>query len=118
MRPEDWVGRAEKRMAAAEALFNDGLFEDCLFMAHQAVEVALKAVIVHQTKKLAPRVHSLQQLAKIAGFEKPSSFAELEPAYAGVRYPDAPEVIASEEEVEKSIKLAREVLTWSKFHLK
>jgi len=69
MKPEEWLERAEKRMAAAEVLFSDGLFEDCLFMAHQAVEVTLKAVILHKTKKLAPRVHSLQLLAKLAGFE-------------------------------------------------
>jgi len=67
MKAEEWLKRAEKRIAAAETLFNGGLFEDCLFMAHQAVEVSFKAVIVHKTKKLAPRVHSLQQLAKITG---------------------------------------------------
>ncbi len=118
MKAEEWLERAEKRLIAADALFHDGIYEDCLFMAHQAIEVALKSVIVHKTGKLAPRLHSLQQLAKLSGFEKPSAFAGLEPAYAGVRYPDAPEVIASKEEVEADLNLARKVLKWSKSQLK
>ena len=51
-------------------------------------------------------------------FENTSSFAHLEPAYAGVRYPDAPEVSASEGEVEQSLDLARKVLKWSKSQMK
>ncbi|MBI4016817.1 MAG: HEPN domain-containing protein [Candidatus Aenigmarchaeota archaeon] len=118
MKPDDWLDRAERRLRAADALFEDDIYEDALFLVHQSVEVAFKAVIASKTERMPPRVHSLQQLAKLAGFEKPQLFALLEPAYVGVRYPDAPLVTATKQETHKNIELARRVLEWSRSQLK
>ena len=102
MEADEWVERAEKRLHAAETLFAEGIPEDALFMAHQAVELALKGVIIKKTG----------ELAALAGF------AGLEPAYAGVRYPDAPAVRPTPAEAQHNISLARTVVEWSQSQLK
>lgn len=64
-----------------------------LFCCQQAVEKALKAVIVSRTGKLPPRMHNLLRLAEVAGIESgpgPVRFlGELSAYYIQSRYPEA-----------------------------
>lgn len=66
-------------------------FYAAVFWCHQAVEKALKAVVIEKTRDLPKRTHSLLQLAEQAGL--PSRFhtfmRELSPHYIIARYPDA-----------------------------
>ena len=82
-----------------------------MFMATKTITIteesyhllaALKGVIIKKTG----------ELAALAGF------AGLEPAYAGVRYPDAPAVRPTPAEAQHNISLARTVVEWSQSQLK
>jgi len=66
-------------------------FYAAVFWSHQAVEKALKAVVIETQRQLPPRTHNLLDLAKKAGL--PPRFhgfiRELSPQYLVSRYPDA-----------------------------
>lgn len=62
-----------------------------VFWSHQAVEKALKAVVIETKRKLPPRTPNLLDLAKGAGLPPRfhSFIRELSPQYLVSRYPDA-----------------------------
>ncbi|HSW01081.1 MAG TPA: HEPN domain-containing protein [Sedimentisphaerales bacterium] len=64
-----WADRALYDLETADAMFKAGRYLYVLFCCQQAVEKALKAVIVGQTGELPPRVHNLLRLAEAAGIE-------------------------------------------------
>ena len=63
-----------------------------LFCCQQAVEKALKAVIVRRTGELPPRIHNLPRLAETAGIgsgpERVRFLGELSAYYIQSRYPE------------------------------
>lgn len=93
----------------------------CAFLAQQATEKALKAVIVHQTGEEPPRVHSIQRLADLAGMwqELPKQVVRLDDVYVASRYPDATGGLLPYEEFDETradgaLRLAHEVLSLSR----
>jgi HEPN domain-containing protein len=62
-----------------------------IFSAHLAIENAVKAHIVKNTKKYPPTIHNLLSLAKLAGLtlspQQRRLFAELNPLNIEARYP-------------------------------
>jgi HEPN domain-containing protein len=61
------------------------------FLTHQAVEKALKAVVIQKTRELPARTHSLLKLGEAAALPPRfhSFLRELSPHYIVARYPDA-----------------------------
>jgi HEPN domain-containing protein len=88
----EWAERARYDLDTAEAMFKAGRYLYVLFCCQQAVEKALKAVIVRRTRELPPRVHNLLRLAEVAGIESGHEqvrfLGELSGYYIQSRYPE------------------------------
>ncbi len=88
MKPIEWLNRAESFLRAAERSFHDGHLEVAAFEAHQAVELALKAVHIH-IFGTRPYTHNLVELGRAVGFHH-QSLQLLTLMYTYSRYPEAP----------------------------
>ena len=64
-----WAEQAQYDLDTADAMFKAGRYVYVLFCCQQAVEKALKAVIVKKTGEMPPRIHNLLRLAETAGIE-------------------------------------------------
>jgi HEPN domain-containing protein len=89
---QGWVDQAQYDLDAARAMLASGRHLYVLFCCQQAVEKALKAVIVRRTGELPPRVHNLMRLAEAAGVqadhEQIRFLGELSAYYIQSRYPE------------------------------
>jgi len=105
-----WAERAQYDLDTADAMFEAGRHLYVLFCCQQAVEKALKAVIVRRTGELPPRIHNLPRLAEVAEIESDRErvrfLGQLSGYYIQSRYPEGIEAAGSAITQE----LAREVL--------
>jgi HEPN domain-containing protein len=89
---QQWAERAQYDLDTADAMFKAGRYLYVLFCCQQAVEKALKAVIMKKTGELPPRVHNLLRLAETAGIESNQEqihfFTKLSAYYIQSRYPE------------------------------
>ena len=73
-------------------MFKAGRYLYVLFCCQQAVEKALKSVIVKKTGELPPRIHNLLRLAETAGIESGEEqidlLTKLSGYYIKSRYPE------------------------------
>jgi HEPN domain-containing protein len=87
-----WAERARYDLDTAEAMLKAGRYLYVLFCCQQAVEKALKAVIVKKTGELPPRIHNLLRLAETAGIESSEEqidlLTKLSGYYIKSRYPE------------------------------
>ena len=96
----------------------DALDHLIVFHAQQAVEKALKAVLVEHEAEF-PKTHDLEQIVEIIEDQGVASPAELNkvleftPFATQGRYPGFDEAI-TEEEIEESLAMAERVLEWAK----
>ncbi len=117
--PEQWADRARYDLETARAMSDCGRGFYVLFCCQQAVEKALKAVIISRTGKLAPRIHSLPRLAQVAGVQPDESrlefMAELSAFYFQSRYPEEsepPSQTADHEQAIAALQGAEETVGW------
>jgi HEPN domain-containing protein len=105
-----WAERAEYDLDTADAMLEAGRYVYVLFCCQQAVEKALKAVIVKKTGEMPPRIHNLLRLAETAGIELSEEridlLTKLSGYYIKSRYPEEIRVAGAAITQE----LAREVL--------
>lgn len=105
-----WAEQARYDVGTADAMLKAGRYLYVLFCCQQAVEKAIKAIIVRKTGELPPRVHNLLRLAEVAEIkpdvEQTRFFAELSGYYIQSRYPE--EIRAAGSSVTQ--ELARAVL--------
>ena len=89
---ERWVEQANYDLDTARAMRSSGRFLYVIFCCQQAVEKALKAIIVKQTHDFPPRLHNLLRLAEIAGItmdpDRERFLGELSGYYIQTRYPE------------------------------
>lgn len=108
--------KAEEKLTSARILAERGQSEDSLFWCHQTIELALKGVIEHRTRKLPPKIHRLKGLAELAGYKDVEPLVELDPIYIEARYPEhhgrARPSSAS------AVSLARRILQWCESQVK
>ena len=116
---ERWLRQAERDLESAESNYRTQVWYVCAFLAQQAAEKALKALIVHQTGQEPPRLHSIQRLADIAGVRQEMSkeILALDDVYVASRYPVAagtrlPYEVIDEPGAGAMLKLARGILTF------
>lgn len=90
-----------------------------LFCCQQAVEKALKAVIIARTGKMAPRTHNLPRLAELADVAldelQLDLLANLSTLYNYTRYPDELEeasVDSARKEIREIFRLTEETVQW------
>lgn len=115
---ENWWKQADKDLESAKRIMELGEHQVSAFLSQQAVEKALKALLIETTGNF-PRIHDIVELSRRV--KAPSKIIELcaviNPAYTSTRYPD----VASEfdkGEVEEIVKSAKEILEWTKKELK
>ena len=109
-----WIERAEKDLSAAKNSLNSGDFEWASFQSQQAVEKALKSLLIETTGKF-PKIHDLVSLGKLSKIPNDliDKLKELTLAYTYSRYPDIEEANL-EEKSSIFLKISREVLEWVK----
>lgn len=94
-----------------------------VFWCHQAVEKALKAVVIEKTRQLPQRTHNLVDLAKEAGLPSRhhTFIRELSLEYLVSRYPDAagaaPADLYDGRASRSILRRSEEVLRWAGRHL-
>lgn len=88
---ELWWRQGQRDRQTAGNCDGAGDYYAAVFFCHQALEKALKAVIIERRRELPPRTHNLLGLAELA--EVPEAnlnfLRELTPDYVTTRYPDA-----------------------------
>lgn len=116
--PQDWMMRSRAKLALALApLPSGGVWEDLCFMAHQAAELAIKAVYM-QHGWMFPYIHDLDQL--LSGLQtqgltippKVQVSRQLTPYAVEGRYPSiAPQV--TQPEYDDAVRIAQDVVDWA-----
>jgi HEPN domain-containing protein len=65
-----WQKSARHDLDSAEAMFDAGRFDGCLFVGHLSLEKLLMAIFVHRNEsELPPRIHNLVRLAELSGID-------------------------------------------------
>jgi len=100
-------------------MFKAGRYVYVLFCCQQAVEKALKALVVKRTGKMPPRIHNLPRLAEAAEIETNQEQArflgELSAYYIQSRYPEEIEAAGStvaHELAENVLTKTEQMITW------
>lgn len=87
-----WADQALYDLDTARAMQKSGRYRYVLFCCQQALEKALKSLIVKRTSELAPRVHNLLRLAEVAALslddEQRTFYGDLSNYYIQMRYPE------------------------------
>jgi len=115
--PADWIRFALSDLSLAESRPEGVLLETLCFHAQQAVEKSLKAILV-ATHTPPPKTHNLKILLDLLPKAVPipadvAASAELTEYAVAMRYPGEWEYI-SDEDYEKSIRLAEVAVQWAK----
>lgn len=120
----DWISKAETDMKCAKILFeHDGGNDAVAFHCQQAIEKALKAIILYLFSVLESG-HSLLYLCKKVITKLPQFSAYLEGCifvnqyYIETRYPNENPVTVSDDEAQKCLKYAEDVLCAVKENIK
>jgi len=120
---QNWWRQAEKDLEKAQWLSAGEHFDGTALYSQQAVEKALKALLLRTTKEKRIEGHSLVYLGKAA--KVPARFLpglkKLSPQYFISRYPDvteeAPYELYDEALAKEFLSIATEVLKWIKQQL-
>ena len=115
--PREWLRRARSNLARSQGLVTpDMLFEDACFDAQQAVEKALKALLVLRGVQV-PRTHAISELITMLaelGFDIPGDVQEaavLTDYAVAARYPGPSEPVLIEDH-EQAVAIAKAVVSW------
>lgn len=116
---QKWLKFSDEDLRAADSTLGDEVFSAACFHAQQAVEKAIKAVLLKKTGKV-PRDHSILRLTEKSEdkelFEQHKEKLEfLDKFYVPTRYPDAlpgslPECLPNREDAEKAVESAKEIV--------
>jgi len=114
-----WFERAQYDLETARAMLDSGRYFYVVFCCQQAVEKALKAIIISKTGQLPPRIHSLPRLAELAGVEMDESrldlMARLSAFYFQSRYPAKTELSqgpAGQAHAQTALNKTEETVKW------
>ncbi|NLD37953.1 MAG: HEPN domain-containing protein [Desulfatiglans sp.] len=65
-----WRESAQHDLESAEAIFNSGRYDWCLYIGHLALEKILKAIFVDKNdSNIPPKIHNLVRLAELSRIE-------------------------------------------------
>jgi len=119
--PEEWFTQSEYDFQTAQAMLSSGRNIYAVFMAHLAIEKALKAIYHKKFGELPPKTHSLSWLVKQNELAPTASMEEfiVELDYASIvtRYPEELKKVEAaypRPKVEVILTQTKEVLIWAK----
>ena len=114
-----WAEQARYDLDTARAMFTSERHLYVLFCCQQAVEKALKAVIVDKSSEFPPRTHSLPRLVEATGLKMAAAhmdfLAELTSYYIQTRYPEEIESLGAgvnRDISSDTLRKSEEVVTW------
>jgi len=116
--PREWLNRARSDLLLSKAKKEGIYLEDLCFHAQQAVEKAIKALLIKKGVEF-PYVHDIAELLTLlekTGQKLPKTIREGEKLTrfaVFTRYPGIAQTI-SQKEYEEAMKVAEEVLRWVK----
>ena len=119
--PEEWFIQAEYDFQTAQAMVSSGHGIYVVFMAHLAIEKALKGVYHKKFNALPPRTHSLLAFLRMNELTPPPAVGEfigdLDQASVATRYPE--ELVKLQAAyprpvVEKILLQTKETLVWAR----
>jgi HEPN domain-containing protein len=116
--PREWLNRAESDLLLAKTKKKGIYLEDLCFHAQQAVEKAIKALLIKKGVEF-PYVHDIAELLTLlekTGQKLPKTIREGEKLTrfaVFTRYPGIAQTI-SQKEYEEAIKVGEEVVRWVK----
>jgi HEPN domain-containing protein len=117
MKKNEWWEQALRDLDTAEYLLEGERYKESSLFCQQAVEKALKAVLLGKGGELI-KIHDLVKLGELA--ELDSSFMEdcekLTGVYIDARYPDTSKEDYTKEESTQDIKSARKIIQWLQKH--
>ncbi len=113
---EYWIHGAIDDLKSAKILIESNRLLHGLFFCHLVIEKAIKALVVKQTKELAPRSHNLLYLSEKIELK----FNEDEEIFLGIlmkyqlqgRYPDYNPNIPTRTTVATYLEKTKTLLTW------
>jgi HEPN domain-containing protein len=116
---QQWAERAKYDVESARDMLDAGRYTYVLFCCQQAVEKALKALMIHRTGELPPKIHGLIRLAELANVslsERQVDFVgELTVDYVRSRYPEGEielEAETTHDEAEEILRSTEEMVQW------
>ena len=114
---QNWLDQAGDDFDGAEFNFHGRKYSIAAFLCQQAVEKALKALLIEQTASF-PRIHDLTKLARLV--EAPTDIltrcSRINPAYTASRYPDSPKQY-SKQDCETLLADSKVVMKWIRENL-
>ncbi|NOX63994.1 MAG: HEPN domain-containing protein [Chloroflexi bacterium] len=120
-----WMQAAEDDWPVINHLFDSGDYHYALFFGHLYIEKMLKALVVQQTRKHAPRTHNLLMLAERAGLdlsdERRIQLLRLTGYNLETRYPEDRASLRNrftKRYTKDEIKIIQEIGEWIKAELK
>lgn len=120
--PREWLNRAMSDLTLAKVRGEHVYLEDLCFHTQQAVEKAVKALLIKR-KVDFPYVHNIARLLRLleqAGQRIPPSIreaAKLTKFAVVTRYPGTAPAI-SQKEYEEAVRIAKRVVRWAENRLK
>lgn len=118
---DEWMRQADYDLDTAQFMLDGGRRFYSVFMAHLAVEKALKGIYHQKLKKMPPKTHNLVFLAEESGIvmddDRRRFLTDLTTAQISTRYPQ--DMAQLQKEFSESIateilKSSREVVKWAK----
>lgn len=108
-----WFDKAKDDLKKAKDNFGIGNYDLTSYLCQQAVEKALKSLLIKNTKKF-PKIHDLVRLGELVKIDKNllDGCKRLNPIYLQTRYPDVSEDTYTKEDSLGDIKIAEEILEW------
>ncbi len=73
---KEWIEQAEYDFKTAQAMFDAKRYVYTIFMCHLAIEKALKAIVLVETKKLPPKTHELIKLMTLGKTQLPMAMVD------------------------------------------
>jgi len=114
---KNWLDQAKEHFDDMEYLYDGSRYSMAVYCAHQALEKILKAAVVELTNTLPPKMHKLDELARLSTLPmlKPwyEDLAEITRHFWRVRYPDFQAyTYTSKAKIKPTVDKTREVYSW------
>lgn len=115
--PREWLNRARSALSLAKAQSAEVYLEDLCYQAQQAVEKAVKALLIKRNVEF-PYVHDIAELLTVledAGQEIPEFARQAERLTRFAVFTRYPGIVPpiSREEYEEAVRVAEQVVRWA-----
>ena len=119
--PQEWLTQADYDFQTAEYMYTGGRYLYAVFMAHLAIEKALKGIYHKKFQTVPPKKHNLVYFLDKIQLESPEKFGrflvQLNQANIATRYPEdlvKLQSIYTQTVVHEMLLSTKEILEWLK----